>query len=74
MRWPKRFGFFATLPLPDVEAALAEISYTLDTLHADGIVLLSNYTGIYLGDPRFDGSKWLSQAVILVISQEGRRS
>ena len=53
-RWPKRFGFFATLPLPDVEAALAEMSTALDTLHADGIVLLSNYAGIYLGDARFD--------------------
>jgi 6-methylsalicylate decarboxylase len=53
-RWPERFGFFATLPLPDVEAGLAEISYTLDTLHADGIGLLSNYAGIYLGDARFD--------------------
>jgi 6-methylsalicylate decarboxylase len=51
-RWPKRFGFFATLPLPDVEAALAEISTALDILHADGIVLLSNYAGIYLGDAR----------------------
>lgn len=53
-RWPTRFGFFATLPLPDVEAALTEIAYALDTLHADGIGLLSNYAGIYPGDPRLD--------------------
>jgi predicted TIM-barrel fold metal-dependent hydrolase len=53
-RWPKRFGLFAMLPLPDVDAALSEIDYALDTLHADGIVLLSNYAGIYLGDPRFE--------------------
>jgi predicted TIM-barrel fold metal-dependent hydrolase len=52
--WPERFGFFATLPLPDVEAAHAEIAYALDMLHADGIGLLSNYAGVYLGDPRFE--------------------
>src|SRR6266516_1904447 len=53
-RWPRRFGFFAVLPLPDVEAALSEIGYALYQLSADGIGLLSNYAGIYLGDPRFD--------------------
>jgi 6-methylsalicylate decarboxylase len=51
---PLRFGFFATLPLPDVDAALVESSYALDQLSADGIGLLSNYEGIYLGDPRFE--------------------
>jgi predicted TIM-barrel fold metal-dependent hydrolase len=53
-RWPERFGFFATLPLPDVQAALSEIDYALGTLHADGVGLLSNYEGNYLGDPHFD--------------------
>lgn len=53
-RWSERFGFFAALPLPNVENALAEINYALDILHADGIGLLSNTAGIYLGDPRFD--------------------
>jgi predicted TIM-barrel fold metal-dependent hydrolase len=49
-----RFGLFASLPLPDLDAALAEAGHALDTLHADGVVLLTNYRGIYLGDPRFD--------------------
>jgi hypothetical protein len=29
-RWPDRFGFFATLPLPDVDAAVVEASRVLD--------------------------------------------
>ena len=50
---PDRFGFFATLPLPDVEGAIAEMDRALDILGADGVVLLSNYHGVYLGDPTF---------------------
>lgn len=51
---PDRFGFFATLTLPDVEGALAEARYALDTLLADGVVLLANNDGRYLGDPGFE--------------------
>lgn len=50
---PRGFGFFATLTLPDVDGALVEAAYALDVLHADGIILLANNAGIYLGDPRF---------------------
>ena len=53
-RWPSRFGNFATLPLPDVDGALLELEYALDTLHADGVILLANYKGTYLGDPTFE--------------------
>ena len=42
-----------TLPLPDVEGAVAEARYALDTLLADGIVLLANNDGRYMGDPGF---------------------
>jgi predicted TIM-barrel fold metal-dependent hydrolase len=51
---PVRFGFFATLTLPDVDGALAELAYAFDTLRADGVVLLANSRGVYLGDPCFD--------------------
>jgi predicted TIM-barrel fold metal-dependent hydrolase len=51
---PGRFGFFATLPLPDVDGALAELDRAMDTLGASGVVLLANHRGVYLGDPRFD--------------------
>jgi len=50
---PHRLGFFATLPLPNVDDALRELDYAMDTLHADGVILLSNYAGQYPGDPAF---------------------
>jgi 6-methylsalicylate decarboxylase len=51
---PDRFGSFATLPLPDIDDALAEVDYALGTLHADGVVLMASYAGRYLGDPVFE--------------------
>lgn len=51
---PKRFGGFATLPLPNIDAALTEIEYALDTLDLDGIGLLSNVDGMYAGHAELD--------------------
>jgi 6-methylsalicylate decarboxylase len=53
-RWPERFGFFAALPLPDVEAAVREAQHALDDLGADGVGLLTNHEGIYQGDARLE--------------------
>ena len=51
---PERFGFFATLPLPDAGASVSEAVYTLDTLGADGVVLLASNGDKYLGHPDFN--------------------
>lgn len=47
---PGKFAFCASLPLPDVDAAISEAIYALDTLKADGIKLATNSRGQYLGD------------------------
>jgi len=51
---PSRFGFFATLTLPDVDGALAEAEYALDTLGASGVILLAGTHGQYLGAPEHE--------------------
>ena len=51
---PGRFLFCATLPLPDVNAAIREAVYALDALKADGIKLATNVGGQYLGAPELD--------------------
>ena len=51
---PERFAALALLPLPDVDDALAELSHALDTLGLDGVMLLSNVAGTYVGDAAWD--------------------
>ncbi|WP_250514644.1 amidohydrolase family protein [Caballeronia sp. INDeC2] len=51
---PGRFGLFASLPMNDVDGALAEIAYVFDVLKADGIGLVTNYQDAWLGDPKFE--------------------
>jgi 6-methylsalicylate decarboxylase len=47
---PDRFGFFATVPMPHVDSAVAETVRALDDLPADGVVLLANNAGTYVGE------------------------
>ena len=50
---PGRFGVFAMLPLPYVDESLAEITYAMDVLKADGIGILTSYGDRWLGHPGF---------------------
>ena len=50
---PKRFGLFAVLPLPNVDATLAEIAHAYDQLHADGVGVLTSYGDTWLGHRSF---------------------
>ena len=53
-QYPGRFKFCAALPLPDIDAAIREAIYVLDTLGADGVKLATNSRGQYLGDEALD--------------------
>jgi predicted TIM-barrel fold metal-dependent hydrolase len=46
-----RFGQFACLPLPDVDASLHEIGFAIDDIKAQGIGLLTSYGDRYPGHP-----------------------
>lgn len=45
-----RLGFFASLPLPNVVGSTAEAIRALDRLGADGVTVMSNAGGMYLGN------------------------
>ncbi|MGZ4192813.1 MAG: amidohydrolase family protein [Solirubrobacteraceae bacterium] len=51
---PARFAGVASLPLPDLPAAVAELDRIYDELALDGVMLLTNVAGTYLGDPAWE--------------------
>lgn len=53
-RYPRRFGFFATVALEHPLLAVDQAKYALDELGADGIILMTHARGNYLGHPDFE--------------------
>lgn len=51
--YSSRFGFFGSLPLPDVEGSLEEIDSPW-SLGGSELAVMTNAQGYYLGDSRFD--------------------
>ena len=51
---PGRFASFAALPLPDLDASLAEVAYAADTLKAGGFAVYTNVGTRWIGDALFD--------------------
>lgn len=51
---PRRFGFFASLPLPSLDASIEEARHSLDALGADGVVVSTHTGDVYLGAPEWD--------------------
>lgn len=48
-----RFGGFAFLPLPDIDAAIEEAGRVQDELGLEGVCLLTSVDDRYIGDPMF---------------------
>lgn len=53
-RFPERFRAFAALPLPHVDAALAELARAFDDLDMIGVGVATKMGGKTLADPAFD--------------------
>lgn len=52
--YPTKYAALAALPLPDAEAAVAELNYALEVLNLDGVSLFTHVGGQYLGDPALE--------------------
>lgn len=53
-RWPDRFGAFGLVPLPHVDAAIAEAGRALDELDVAGIAIGTSILGRTIADPALE--------------------
>jgi predicted TIM-barrel fold metal-dependent hydrolase len=60
--FPRRFGLFASLPLPNVDDSLKEIEYAFDHLKADGVGIVTS-----------NGDKWLGDESLAPVMEELNR-
>jgi predicted TIM-barrel fold metal-dependent hydrolase len=54
VRWPRRFGAFAVVPMWNMCEATAEIEHALGELEHQGVCLFASYGEKFLGDKHFD--------------------
>jgi aminocarboxymuconate-semialdehyde decarboxylase len=53
-RAPEHFAGLGAVPLQDVDSAIRELEYVLDTLRFAGVEIASHVNGTSIGDPRFE--------------------
>jgi 6-methylsalicylate decarboxylase len=51
---PDSFGLLAAVPMPYLDESLKQVGYAFDTLHADGVVLIPQSDGNYLGTAAYE--------------------
>jgi len=51
---PDRFTGLGCVPLQDVDAAIRELEYVVNTLKFSGVEIASHVNGVSIGDPRFE--------------------
>ena len=56
---PTRFGGLACVPMDDMDAANEETAHALDVLKLDGVGVVTQCHGRYLGEPHYD--PWLAE-------------
>jgi predicted TIM-barrel fold metal-dependent hydrolase len=54
VQWPTRFGSFGLIPMHDIDDAIAEAAFCLETLKLEGVCLFASYGEKFLGARAFE--------------------